>query len=285
MMLRTVCPAYLGCRESFYQTAPLIAAQGGFSGYYSYDIRSDTAQGVAETRQCFAEYGLEPAGFRLPVQIDAVPACFEEAFATLPRTVELASQSGYRSALTWIMPGSDEIPPPDHHAVLLGRLQRLGALLAEYEMTLCAELVAPYTLQQQYRYPIPATLDYLLELIGQTGMENIAAVLDVFHFYCAGHTETDYSLLRERSQIGTVHLSDGVAGRTPSEQLDQERRLPGETGVIRCDALFERLCELGYDGPVIPEPIDPALTGRPFSETLRHTAEALDRVWPRGCAD
>lgn len=279
-MIKTVCPAYLGCKNDFYQTAPLIAAQGGFAGYYSYDIGPDTARGAAETRRCFTEFHLTPTGFRLPIRLNACAALFEKAYAALPGVIRLAYEAGYPAALTWIMPGSDTVPPFDHRAVLVSRLTRLARLLAEYDMRLAVELVAPYTLQQQYRYPIPATLGYLLSLLRQTGMENVGAVLDVFHFYCAGHQAEDYRLIENGAQVVMVHVSDGVPGRQPNEQLDQERRLPGETGVIDCGPLFTRLRALGYGGSVVPEPIDPALNGRPFSETLRHAAEALDRVWP-----
>lgn len=279
-MVKTVCPAYLGCKNDFYQTAPLIAAQGGFAGYYSYDIGPDTARGAAETRRCFARFALKPTGFRLPVRLDASTALFERAFAALPKAIWLARECGYPAALIWIMPGSENVPPFDYRQVLVSRLTRLARLLAEYDMRLAVELVAPYTLQQQYRFPIPATLGYLLSLLRQTGMENVGAVLDVFHFYCAGHKAEDYRLLENRAQVVMVHVSDGVKGRRPCEQLDQDRRLPGETGVIDCGPLFKRLTELSYDGSVVPEPIDAALNGRPFSETLRHTAEALDRVWP-----
>ena len=279
-MIRTVCPAYLGCGGDFYQTAPLIAAQGGFSGYYSYDIQPDIARGAAETRRMFEAFRLKPTGFRLPVRLDASAALFEKAYAALPEIVRVAREAGYPAALTWIMPGSDTAPPLDYRMRLASRLERLAGLLAEYEMRLAVELVAPYTLQQQYRFPIPATLGYLLSLIKQTGMENVGAVLDVFHFYCAGHTGKDYQLLENGAQVVMVHVSDGVAGRQPCQQLDQDRRLPGESGVIDCGPLMARLVELGYTGSVVPEPIDDALRARPFSETLRRASEALDRIWP-----
>lgn len=279
-MLKTVCPAYLGCQDSIYQTAPLIAAQGGFEGYYSYGIEEDTAYGAEETRRCFAENYLRPTGFRLPVEMNAPPEKFEAAFTKLPGIVALAAEIGYSSALIWIMPGANEMAPHEYHAVLISRLRRLGALLALHRMQLAVELVAPYALQRQYRFPIPATLWHLLDCIEQAELPNIGVVLDLFHFYCAGHTEADYGLLKRREQIIAVHVSDGVPRRLPSEQMDLDRRLPGETGVIDCGPLFRRLCELGYEGPVVPEPCNPSLQGRPFTETLRHAAEALNRVWP-----
>lgn len=285
MMIQTVCPAYLGSQENFYQTAPLIAAQGQFEGYYSYDILADTAQGVEKTREMFDESELRPVGFRLPIELHASSVCFRHDFASLQETIRTAHAIGYPLGLTWIMPGSNEIAPNDYQPLLVSRLKRLSQLLAEYDMQLAVELVAPYTIQSQYRHPIPVTIDYLLELIAQTGQKNIGIVLDIFHFFCARHKDEDLQLLHDRTQIKMVHISDGMPGCTPEQQQDQDRRLPGQTGVIDCEAMFRHLQHLGYDGSVIPEPLDPVLAALPFSEALGHTAKAMQRVWPKAQTD
>lgn len=271
----------MGSPADFYQTAPCIAAQGGFSGYYSYDIEQDLAQGVEQTKRCFETYGLTPVGFRIPVELDATCAAFQRAFTELPHLLETARAVGYQTALTWIAPGSNHATPIDYHTMLVSRLQRLAGLLATYQMQLVVELAAPYTLAQQYRFPIPVKFGYLLDLVRQAGMKNLGVVLDAFHFFCAGHTAAEFNLLRAQEPIAMVHLSDGAPHRLPSEQVDLDRRLPGATGMIDCGALMERLAALGYDGPVIPEAYDPAMEGRPFSESLRHADDALHRIWPR----
>lgn len=278
MMIRTICPAYLGSNESIYQTAPQIAAQSSFHGYYSYNLLEDCARGVSETRSLFEETGLIPTGFRIPIELGASSAEFQRSFAELRDLIASAHAIGYTMGLTWIMPGSNEILPVDFQPILAGRLQRIGRLLEEFEIQLAVELVAPYAIQQQYRYPIPVTMDYLLHLIAQTEQKNIGVVLDNFHFYCAGHTIRDYALLKDPYQIKMVHLSDGVPHRTPQEQQDLDRRLPGETGVIDCNALLQHLQQIQYCGPVIPEPLDTALACRPFSEMLQRAAASLDRI-------
>ena len=68
-MIKTICPQYIGAKEDFYQAAPLIAQQGYFQGYYSFEPEADTAQGACKTAALLQEYGLQPVGFRVPVDI------------------------------------------------------------------------------------------------------------------------------------------------------------------------------------------------------------------------
>ena len=79
-MIKTICPQYLGAKEDFYQAAPLIAQQGYFQGYYSFEPEVDTAQGACRTAALFQEYGLQPVGFRVPVDISQPGIDFPAAF-------------------------------------------------------------------------------------------------------------------------------------------------------------------------------------------------------------
>lgn len=280
-MIETVCPDYLGESASFYETAPVIAAQGYFHGYYSYEITRDLARGVPQTRACFAENGLIPCGFRLPVDISAPCAVFEAGMQSLEQVVQAAAQTGYRSALTWIMPGSEEFEVMIYHAVLVYRLRRFAALLANYQMDLAVEMVAPYTLQAAYRYPAPCRMEHLLRLLHEVDRNNVGIVLDAFHFYCAGHRDAAYGRLPGTCRIMMAHLSDGVPNRIPQQQCDLERRLPGTTGVVPCGPFFDCLKASGYTGGVVPEPLGHALDGMSFEEKLRCAAKSMQRVWPK----
>ena len=72
-----------------------------------------------------------------------------------------------------------------------------------------------------------------------------------------------------------------VEGRGPDEQIDNERRLPGETGVIDLETFLQGLDAIGYTGPVTPEPFSPQLGEMPPEDAIRTTAERLLRVWEK----
>ena len=78
-----------------------------------------------------------------------------------------------------------------------------------------------------------------------------------------------------------AHINDAFEGRGPDEQIDNQRRLPGQSGVIDLVGFLQGLKEIGYTGPVTPEPFSPKLREMSAEEAIRTTAEALLSVWQR----
>lgn len=278
-MIKTVNPQYIDSNKSFYDAAMAIHAQGFFSGYYSFEPCADVAEGAIKTRALFETSGLFPVGFRMPIDISEPDIEFEAALLALEPTIRIAAECGYRKALTWVMPGCETLPFTAYRAMLVRRLQSMCGALARYGIALGIEMVAPKTLQESYRYPAPCRLEDLFRLIQAADCANLGIILDSFHFFCAGHTPEEYALVTRADQVVMAHISDGVAGRSAGRQLDLERRLPGETGVIDCRAMLRHLLALGYSGAVIPEPLG-SFADLPFSGALERTAKAVSNVWP-----
>ena len=66
---------------------------------------------------------------------------------------------------------------------------------------------------------------------------------------------------------------------TLMNQIDNIRCLPAETGVIPLTELMQILTELGYDGPVTPEPFSKTVNGMEPADAAKTTAESLNQVW------
>jgi sugar phosphate isomerase/epimerase len=82
--------------------------------------------------------------------------------------------------------------------------------------------------------------------------------------------------------IVSVHVNDAPPGIAIEDQLDGVRRLPMETGVIDLPAIMRRLAQIGYDGPVIPEPFSERINAIARDEperAARLTSEAMDLLW------
>ena len=73
----------------------------------------------------------------------------------------------------------------------------------------------------------------------------------------------------------TMHLL-GLNFRTTSTT---RRAMPSETGVIDLVGFLKVLREIGYDGPVSPEPFNPRLKELPAEQAVRETHEALETAW------
>ena len=153
-------------------------------------------------------------------------------------------------------------------------------MLAEYGGRLGLEFVGPQTLRRGHPYEFIHDMAGMLDLCADIGTGNMGLLLDSFHWYTSQGTAEDIARLSD-SLVVDVHINDGVAGRGPDEQLDGERRLPGETGVIDLETFLHGLKEIGYTGPVTPEPFSPQLRERPPEEAIQTTADALLRVWAK----
>jgi sugar phosphate isomerase/epimerase len=82
--------------------------------------------------------------------------------------------------------------------------------------------------------------------------------------------------------IVTVHVNDAPAGVPRDQLVDNVRRLPMETGVIDLPAFMRKLAQLGYDGPVTPEPFSERVNTIASQDPLQAaqiTAQAMDRLW------
>jgi sugar phosphate isomerase/epimerase len=210
------------------------------------------------------------------VELSLKPSDFHAKLDSFKKQLKIAAACGYQYGLTWIMPGSNMLEPEQYQKQLIERMKIFCELLGEYGLILAVEAVGVQTLRSEYLYPYSCLLGDLIGLFHETEKKNVGIVFDLFHCFCSG--DTDYSVIKEKEQIITVHISDGVQGRTAKEQLDQDRRLPGETGVIPYIPFMRRLEELGYDGPIIPEPLDAFAWRQPLSARIRRASDVLDFI-------
>ena len=126
--------------------------------------------------------------------------------------------------------------------------------------------------------PFIYDIDGLLRLIDAIDADNVGFLLDAFHWYTSGGTRADLEKLSDDLIVG-VHVNDGYAGRSAEEQIDQERAMPGETGVIDIGTFMRALDAMGYSGPVIVEPFSQRIRSLPPDEAVAETAASLDKIW------
>ena len=84
-----------------------------------------------------------------------------------------------------------------------------------------------------------------------------------------------------RMQFAQAVLQRGVTVRAGLEQQqDLVRELPGETGVIDIGGFLGALRDMGYDGPVTPEPFKRELQDLPSDAARLVVVKAsMDAVW------
>jgi sugar phosphate isomerase/epimerase len=112
------------------------------------------------------------------------------------------------------------------------------------------------------------------ELFADVGASNLGFVLDSWHWWTAKETADDLGTVRSH-EVVAVDLNDAPAGIQIDDQKDNQRELPGATGVIPIRAFVEALVAMGYDGPVRAEPFNATLNALENDEACARTVTAI----------
>ena len=100
--------------------------------------------------------------------------------------------------------------------------------------------------------------------------------------YTSGGSVEDLDQI-SAEDIVTVHVNDAPEGLALEEQVDNDRRLPMETGVIDLPGFMGKLSAMGYDGPVTPEPFSKRINAIDDPvEAARLAAVYMDKLWKAG---
>ena len=284
-MYATLGPEALGIRGLTLAEAIALTRESGFAGL-SFNIR-DAARaaderGAAAVRAQFDEAGVRPALWGLPVAWRE--ETWQDDLRELPRLAATARALGATRTATYMPSGSDERPFQENFDWHVARLRPIAEILRDEGCRFGIEFIGPRTYRAAFRHEFIHTLEGLLELIAAIGVDNVGVMLDSWHLYTSGASLTDLSPLTNQD-IVVVHVNDAPAGIAPDEQIDTVRTLPGETGVIDLAGFMRALRELGYDGPVMPEPFSQRIVDLAATDpqaAAREAADSMTRVMDEG---
>jgi len=279
-MFRSLGPGAIGIRASFTEGLELAKA----AGFQGLDVNiGGLAELMAEksadyVKGLFSNAGLKMGAWGLPVNWRGDEEKFQEGLKGLHRLAKAGQELGCTRLSTWIPPTSNDMPFKENFDFHVARFRAIGEVLGEYGCQLGLEFIGPKTSRANAKYEFIYTMDGMLELCDAIGTGNIGLLLDAWHWYTAHGTIDDLKKLTA-DQVVHVHINDAPKDIPVDEQIDNIRRLPGETGVIDLVGFLECLDEIGYEGPVTPEPFSDKVKGLPPLEAAQLTAKGLIRVW------
>jgi sugar phosphate isomerase/epimerase len=284
-MYASVSPGTIGIRGLSLSDSIALARNSGFAGL-DFNIREAAdlaaAHGVDYVRDLFAKAGVRLGGWGLPVnwRDDRV---WEDDLRELPRLAALGRELGATRVSTWMLPFSDERAYEANFAWHVARFRPIAAVLADYDCHFGIEFIGPKTLRAGHAHEFIYTMDGLLELGRAIGTGNVGLLLDAYHLYTSGGEIADLDRITA-ADVVVVHVNDAIAGVSRDEQLDQVRALPAETGVLEIGPFLRKLDQLGYDGPVVPEPFSKRLNELAATDHLaaaREAAHSMQVAWER----
>ena len=275
-MYRELATGPIGVDVPFEEAARLAKAHG-FQAL-SLSVGDVQQIGARQVRAILARNGLRAGTAGMAVNFRGDDATFEEGLAELAAGAALLKEVGCTRVLTWFLPYHDTLPFDQHFRQMASRSERIATVLGEHGIRYGLEFVGPATMRAGKAHPFIYDIDGLLRLIDAIDADNVGFLLDAFHWYTSGGTEADLQRLSDDLIVG-VHVNDARAGRTAEEQIDRERAMPGETGVIDIGTFMRALDAMRYSGPVIVEPFSDRIRQLPPEEAVAETAASLDKIW------
>ena len=278
-MFKALQPDAIGIRVGMRECLRL-AKNAGFDGLNLPIREADElaqANSVNYVKDLWEASGLKTAGWPLPVNWRDSEAEYDENLGNLPRLAKLAAELGCFRSTTYILP-SGNIPFKENWDLHVKCLRPAAEILKEHGHRFGLEFVAPATRRRDGRFLFLHTMDAALGLAAAIGTGNVGLLFDVWHWYTSHATFDDVRKLG-KDDVVYVHVNDAPAGIERDDQQDLVRCLPGETGVIPIAELLQILKQIGYDGPVVPEPLSEKVYGMEPQEAANATARSLDKVW------
>jgi sugar phosphate isomerase/epimerase len=283
MMYTTIGPEALGIRGLSLSEAIDLARDAGFVGL-SFDSRAAAQiineQGLAAAQEQFAQAGVKPALWNLPVAWRDDNQWASD-LRELPRLARAARNLGATRTATYMPSGSDERPFQENFDWHVARLRPIAEVLRDEGCRFGIEFIGPKTFRAAFRHEFIHTLDGVMELIAAIGTGNVGVMLDSWHLYASGGSLADLQRLTNQDVV-VVHVNDAPAEIARDEQIDTVRTLPMETGVIDLVGFMRALQEMGYDGPVMPEPFSKRVNELAATDRLaaaREAAKSMDELW------
>lgn len=280
-MYKALAPYAIGVHVNNLKESIEAAKKGGFQGveFGPAEVASMIEKdGVSAAREVFDQAGIRPAAWGLTVEWRKDDETWKKGVEELPRLAKAAAAIGGTRCATWVLPFSAERPLEENIRFHIERFKPIAQILADNGCSLGLEFIGPKTMRDNQPHEFIHTAKDMLELGRQIG-PNVGLLLDCWHWYTSHGSVADIQALSP-AQVVYVHVNDAPAGLDIDRQIDNTRALPGETGVIDIAGFLRALQEIGYDGPVTPEPFKKDLGNLPSDDArLQLVGEAMDKIF------
>ena len=258
----SLCGAGLGAGLSFVEMVELASRQGFDAidfGVGGARKAAESIGGIDALHGWLNEKNVELGSFGLDIDWRKGDAEFDAGLDALKESAEYAGKLGATRCCTWMLPATDLVPEV-WSATVAARFSQVADIFAPYGIRLGLEWVGPHHLRASGenatgKYAWVENIPDTLELIERIGRDNVGLLVDSYHCYTTGATESDLANLTD-SQIVHVHINDAPCGVGSAGARDGERVLPG-TGEIDLAAFLRGIETTGYTGFVSCEVLAP----------------------------
>jgi len=283
----------IGCADSSFMTDLMLCEKAGFD---VFEIRFDSLQrhlvskSLADVKSFFASSRIKPhcmGGHFLQPEDLSGSARDTDIMTRFIAACHLAEQIGEHSFLIinhilqkMTDKGPVDITDTDYPysrdevtEFTVRILRRFCMIAADYGLNIAFEPTCG-------RGGSVKTMDHALQIINETGSDNIGLNLDSFNQYINGKNN-DFSIYKDipAEKIITVHINN--CDDKPLDVLIPQDRRFCDSGAIDLDDFMHNLSKIGYTGPVSIEVLRPEYYAWPIerviSEAYRTTSELVSK--------
>jgi sugar phosphate isomerase/epimerase len=179
--------------------------------------------------------------------------------------------------VTIVAPATDRRPFHENFEFHRKRLSEVSRILEPLGIRLGVGFDGSAAARQDKSFQFIADLDSLLMLLGMAGSRNLGVALDVWQVHITSGLDKLQKL--STGQVITLDVSDAPSNVATGALRDEDRLLPGETGVIDVPAILTFLAEKNYDGPVTPKAHSKRFAGLRRDAIVKLAGQQLDQVW------
>ncbi len=282
-MYMNLNPRTMGLTKYGFEDLLVAAAKNGFEGIEMPAGAFDTIEGAKEAGARLAALGMRWGLIMTPCDLYKVPDdAFNDALRLLAQWAQRAKAAGCTRAYNHIWPGNDERGYEENFGWHAARMRKVYAILDDSGIQYGLEFMGPRTVRASFRNPFIHSLGGIMALADYVD-RRIGFVFDTIHWYCSGGRMDDlYLAARNTGRIVNVHINDACPKYSREDQIDSERGMPMENGIIDSVSVLKELCRGGYDGPVIVEPMRPTTdryASMPLDQAVADAAACLGAVF------
>lgn len=281
-MFRNLNAAALGIRATISEIVELALAAHfeGIDFNIPEVIALTDAHGIEYTRSIFESAPIRPGAWPLPTNWQDTDEAFEKELSRLDNQAAIAKELGALRTFTTVPPASNDRPFHENFEWHRERFGRIAAVLAQHGVALGLEFSGAKKAREGKQHEFIHTMDAMLQLCDAIGTGNVGLLFDTWQWYVSGGTLDAVGALKPE-QVIAVHVSDADASVPRDEQSDSDRNLPGETGEIDAAEMLKILGQIGYDGPVTPDPSPRRARQMSREQAARRAGEAMRELWRR----
>jgi sugar phosphate isomerase/epimerase len=252
--------AFYRVKKSVQELSPLVRKHG-IQGINPPAVLLEDSKKAREAAKCVYDNGLKwgllptPVDFFVP---DTTDQMFDEGLEKLKIWARVGEKIGVKYAYNHVFPGHNEREYDENFEWHIIRAKQINSIMADHGIYYGLEFIGSPDLRNHFKYPFIHTVSGIFA-IADTIDPRLGIVFDTFHWYVSTNDLDDlYYTAMHADRIVCFHINDGIAGKSREKQLDLTRALPMTTGVIDSARPYKLLCDNGYVGPVLCEPINPA---------------------------